>query len=202
VRVIVRNAILSLKGLFIASESRTAASLAAEVRVYCLPFAAPPNAASHSGHSVKTGTQVKVIDLKMAQFVEFIGNHLILASLWSLAAGGIVFYHQRTGSKGVSPQGAVMLINRQDAVVVDIRDKKEFESGHIVDAINIPLISLKKRAVELKKHKSKPIVVVCKLGQHAGEAAKILMEEGYADVVKLSGGVSEWKAQSLPLVNK
>lgn len=138
----------------------------------------------------------------MEQFIEFIGNHPILAALWLVAMGAIVFYHQRTGSKSVSPQGAVMLINRSDAVVVDVRDKKEFEAGHIVDSINIPLISLKKRAVELKKHASKPVVVVCKLGQHAGEAAKILGEEGHEDVVKLAGGVTEWKAQSLPLVTK
>ncbi len=138
----------------------------------------------------------------MAQFVEFIGNHWGLAALWLAAAGAIVFYHQRTGSKSVSPQGAVMLINRSDAVVVDVRDKKEFETGHIVDAKNIPLINLKKRSVELKKHKAKPVVVVCKLGQHSGEAAKILSEEGFEEVVKLSGGITEWKAQSLPLVTK
>jgi rhodanese-related sulfurtransferase len=138
----------------------------------------------------------------MAQFVEFIGNHLILASLWLMAAGAIVFYHQRTGSKGVSPQGAVMMINRQDAVVVDIRDKKDFETGHIVDAIHIPLINLKQRVVELKKAKTKPVIVVCKLGQQAGEAATILTEAGHEEVVKLSGGMAEWKAQSLPLVNK
>ena len=172
------------------------------MRVYCLPFAAAASAVEHSSHSVKDGTFCKVTVLKMAQFVEFIGNHLILASLWLVAAGGIVFYHQRTGSKGVSPQGAVMMINRQDAVVVDVRDKKDFETGHIVDAIHIPLINLKKRATELKKHKAKPVIVVCKLGQHAGEAAKILVEEGHEQVVKLAGGMSEWKAQSLPLVNK
>ncbi len=119
-----------------------------------------------------------------------------------MTAGAIFFYHQRTGSKAVSPQGAVMMINRQDALVVDVRDKKEFEAGHIVDAINIPLINLKQRAVELKKHKARPVIVVCKLGQHAGEAANILMEAGHEQVVKLSGGVSEWKAQSLPLVSK
>jgi rhodanese-related sulfurtransferase len=168
-----------------------------------LPFAAwPALPRSQVSYSVENDTIRKVAVLKMAQFVEFIGNHLILASLWLMTAGAIVFYHQRTGSKGVSPQGAVMMINRQDAVVVDIRDKKDFETGHIVDAIHIPLSNLKQRAVELKKHKTTPVIVVCKLGQHAGEAAKILTEEGHVEVVKLSGGMSEWKAQSLPLVNK
>jgi rhodanese-related sulfurtransferase len=138
----------------------------------------------------------------MAQFIEFLGNHLGLTAMWVVSLGAIIFYHQRTGSKAVGPQQAVMMINRQDAVVVDVRDKKEFESGHIVDAINIPMTKLDQRLTELKKHKEKPVIVVCKLGQHSGEAAKKLQEAGHAEVFKLAGGVTEWKAQSLPLIQK
>ncbi len=113
-----------------------------------------------------------------------------------------MIYHQRTGASSVGPQKAVMLINRQGAVVVDVREKKEFDTGHIVDSINIPLAKLKQRLSELRKHKEKPVVVVCKLGQHSGDAAKTLQESGYAEVFRLSGGLTEWKAQSLPLVQK
>jgi rhodanese-related sulfurtransferase len=138
----------------------------------------------------------------MDQFVEFIGNHLLLSAMWVISVGAIIVYHQRTGASSVAPQKAVMLINRQDAVVVDVREKKEFESGHIVDSINIPLAKLKQRLTELNKHKEKPVVVVCKLGQHSGDAAKTLQEAGHAEVFKLSGGITEWKAQSLPLIQK
>jgi len=138
----------------------------------------------------------------MEQFIEFIGNHLVLTAMWGITLGAILFYHQRTGSKGVGPQQAVMLINRRDAIVVDIRERKEFETGHIVDAINIPLTKLGQRITELKKHKAKPVVVVCKLGQQSGEAAKALQEAGHEEVFKLAGGITEWKAQSLPLVQK
>ena len=93
----------------------------------------------------------------MEQFFEFIGNHLLLSSMWVVSAAAIIFYHARTAASSVGPQQAVMLINRQDAVVVDIRDKKEFEAGHIVDAIHIPLAKLKQRApAELKKLRSAP----------------------------------------------
>jgi len=136
----------------------------------------------------------------MAQFIEFIGNHLVLSGMWVVTLGAIIMYHQRTASSSVGPQQAVLLINRQNAVVVDVREKKEFETGHIVDSINIPLAKLQKRLNELKKHKDKPVVVVCKLGQHSGQAAKTLQEAGYSDVFRLSGGLTEWKAQSLPLV--
>lgn len=113
-----------------------------------------------------------------------------------------MMYHQRTGASSIGPQKAVMLINRQGAVVVDVREKKEFDTGHIVDSINIPLAKLKQRLSELRKHKEKPVVVVCKLGQHSSDAAKTLQESDYAEVFRLSGGLTEWKAQSLPLVQK
>lgn len=140
------------------------------------------------------------IEQDMAQFLEFIGNHLMLSTLWLAALAAIVFYHQRTASKGVGPQQAVMLINRSDAIVVDVRDKKEFESGHIVDSINIPLAKLDQRVTELKKHQQKPVIVVCKLGQHSADAAKKIQAAGHEQVYKLSGGLTEWKAQSMPLV--
>lgn len=136
----------------------------------------------------------------MAQFIEFLGNHWLLSSAWLVTVGAIIFYHQRTGSSTVRPQEAVMMINRKDAVVVDVREKKEFQKGHIVDAINIPLTKLKQRQTELKKHRDKPVIVVCKMGQQSGDAAKTLQEAGYGEVYRLAGGITEWKAQSLPLV--
>ena len=138
----------------------------------------------------------------MEQFIEFIGNHLVLSAMWLATVAAIIFYHQRTASAAVGPQQAVMLINRKNAVVVDVRDKKEFDAGHIVDSINIPLAKLKQRVTELKKHKDKPVLVVCKLGQHSGDAAKTLEEAGHSEVIRLSGGVTEWKSQSYPLVQK
>lgn len=138
----------------------------------------------------------------MAQFLEFIGNHLVLTAMWVITLGSIILHHQKTGALSVGPQKAVMLINRQDAVVVDVRDKKEFDTGHIVDSMNIPLAKLKQRITELKKHKQKPVVVVCKLGQQSGDAAKTLQESGHEEVYRLSGGLTEWKAQSLPLVQR
>jgi len=138
----------------------------------------------------------------MEQFIEFVGNHLILSSFWVVLVVLIFIQHQSRSSKAVGPQQAVMMINRQDAVVLDVRDKKEFDAGHIVDAINIPLSKLAQRVTELDKHKQKPLVVVCKMGQHSGDACKTLQQAGFEQVVRLAGGIAEWKAQSLPLVQK
>jgi len=138
----------------------------------------------------------------MAQFLEFIGNHPVLTGMWLVTVIALILHTQRKSARAVGPQQAVALINRSDGVVVDVRDKKEFAGGHIVDSINIPLAKLSQRLTELNKHKEKPVVVVCKLGQHSGEACKTLQQAGYTQVYKLAGGLSEWKAQSLPLIQK
>ena len=94
------------------------------------------------------------------------------------------------------------LINRDEAVVVDIRDRKDFNEGRITGSINIPLNSIKSRASELKKFKDKQIIVADKMGQHSAMAVKQLNAEGYANVVRLNGGVADWKGSNLPLVKK
>ncbi len=138
----------------------------------------------------------------MAQFIEFLGNHPLLFGCWLAAFVAIVFYHQRTGAKGVSPAQAVALINRSEAVVVDIRDKKDFDEGHIVDAHHIPAAKLAQRVTELTKKQGKPVIVVCKMGQQAGESVKALEAAGHDPVYKMVGGMAEWRGQSLPVVMK
>ena len=99
-------------------------------------------------------------------------------------------WRQRKSGKSVSPHQATLLINRQDGVFLDIRERKDFDKGHIVDAINIPLAKLHERITELEKKKDVPIVVVCQMGQQSGEAVKALEAKGIDFVdVGTSGGV-------------
>lgn len=138
----------------------------------------------------------------MAKFFEFIGNHWILSTLWVGLLVALILYQQAKAGKTVSPQEATLLVNRSDGVILDIRDKKDFKKGHIVDAIHIPLAKLKERLMELKKLKESPIIVVCQMGHQSGDAVKILQVEGFSQVSKLFGGIAEWSAQNLPLVRK
>ena len=92
------------------------------------------------------------------------------------------------------------MINREDATVLDIRDSKDFSQGHIIDAINMPYSSFEQRSGELEKLKDKPLVVVCKMGQHAGAIGRKLKAQGFEDVKRLSGGMAEWSASNLPVV--
>lgn len=138
----------------------------------------------------------------MAQYIEFVGNHWMLASLWLALLLTFILVRRQTSGQSVSPAQAVTLINRSNAVVLDIREKKEFDAGHIVDAVHIPIAKLGSRVTELEKHKDVPIVVVCKLGQSSTDAIKLLKGAGFNHVVRMSGGMTEWRAQNLPLVQK
>ena len=99
-------------------------------------------------------------------------------------------------------QEAINLMNNESAVVVDLRDSKEFQSGHIVDARNIPASKLEARLAELEPHRHQPIILVCKMGQHSSGVGKQLTAKGFERVYRMSGGMMEWGSSQLPLVSK
>jgi rhodanese-related sulfurtransferase len=134
------------------------------------------------------------------QVFEFIGNHPFLVGAFLVLLVLFIRNEMNRGGRAVSPQQLVDMVNRNNALVLDVRDKKEFEAGHIVDAVNIPYASLESRVKELDKHKSRPIVVACRMGQHAGAAGTLLRKHGFEEVAKLSGGIGEWRNQNLPVV--
>ena len=137
-----------------------------------------------------------------AQIFEFIGNHLILVSVFVFLLVAFIINEGKQGGAAISPGNLVKLVNREGAVIVDIRDAKEYGAGHIAGAVNIPFGSLESRMGELESYKDKPVVLVCKMGQHAGAAGKKLRAQGFEQVRRLSGGMSEWGANSLPVVRK
>ncbi len=135
----------------------------------------------------------------MEQLFEFIGNHPFLVGSFLIILILFIRNEVARGGQSVSAQELVNLVNRDGAVVVDVRDNAEFSSGHIVDSINIPHTSLADRVSELEKHKEKTIVVACKMGQHSGTAGTVLRKAGF-NVSRLKGGITEWRNQNLPVV--
>ncbi|HDZ55674.1 MAG TPA: rhodanese-like domain-containing protein [Pseudomonas xinjiangensis] len=136
----------------------------------------------------------------LQQFFEFIGNHYLLTTAFLVVLTLLIVTEGRKAGKSITTQQATNLINRENAVVVDVRPKKDFAAGHIVDSLNIPHDSLPKRLVELDKYKDKPLILVCANGQHAGAYAKQLKAAGHNHVSRLSGGIASWRADNLPLV--
>lgn len=132
----------------------------------------------------------------MERFFEFAQHHPILFGILGvLAVLFFVLESQRSGRK-ISPQALGGFVNREKAVIVDLRDAKEFREGHISGSRNIPLSSLSKHLDELREIKQ-PIVMVCKMGQTAGSAVQ---QVGGDNLYRLEGGILGWQGQNLPLV--
>lgn len=136
----------------------------------------------------------------MELFLEFLGEQWILASAVAVMIMLLLQHESRKGGQSVTPQQLSDLINKEEGMVLDIRDSKDFKDGHIVNAKNITVAGLEKHMSELNSHKQKPIIVVCKMGQTATGITKRLKAEGFESVYKLSGGIMEWKASNFPLV--
>jgi rhodanese-related sulfurtransferase len=137
----------------------------------------------------------------MDRVIEFSINHWPLVfSFVVLAILALNIEIKRASGSALNTRETTLKINNEEARIIDIRESKDFKTGHIVDAINIPLLKLDSRMNELEKYKNKPLIVVCNLGQQAGAAVKKLETAGFEQVFKLSGGMSSWRAESLPVV--
>ncbi len=132
--------------------------------------------------------------------MQFVGQEWLLFSAMLALATMLIMHETRRGGAALTPAELTKLVNDEDGVVVDVRDNKEYSAGHIVGAINIPHAKVATQMTQLEKHKSKPVIVVCKFGQHAGMVSKILKTAGFEKVSKLSGGMAEWQASQMPVV--
>lgn len=104
------------------------------------------------------------------------------------------------GIKQVTPNEAVLLINRSDAIVLDVRDDAEFAGSHLPEARHIPLNQLAGRLAELEKFKAKPILVHCQIGARSASACGILRQHEFTQVYNLQGGINAWVEAKLPVV--
>jgi rhodanese-related sulfurtransferase len=138
----------------------------------------------------------------MSRFVEFVRNNLLLFVV-ALVSGGMLLWplvRRTTGGPYVNPAQATQLINREDALVLDVRDPGEYGSGHILGAKNVPLSRIAAGGSEIAaKRKDKPVIVYCDNGNRSTKAAAALRSQGYARVVNLSGGLGAWQQAGLPV---
>lgn len=114
--------------------------------------------------------------------------------IWPLIAGGTVAH--------LTPAEATLMMNREDAIVLDVRETSEWSSGHISGARHITLSQLGNRLSELEKFKERPIIVVCASGNRSGSACGNLKKHGFGKVFNLGGGVAAWRDANLPLTSK
>ena len=139
----------------------------------------------------------------MNRFFEYVVHHPFLvaaAAILAVLALVIEIRHRARGGSAVAPADAVRLANA-GALLLDVRDSKEYEAGHIIEARHLPAAELAAKAeTMLKKYKEKPVVVYCESGMASGAAARTLRAGGFNKVVTLRGGLQSWRQENLPLV--
>jgi rhodanese-related sulfurtransferase len=116
-----------------------------------------------------------------------------LMLLWSFVGNRV------RGVKEADTAAALQLINHKNALVLDVRDEKEFDNGHILGAKNIPVLKLKERIGELERYRDKPIVVVCGSGKRSATGCAVLGAREFAQAYNLTGGMMAWRKADLPV---
>ena len=140
----------------------------------------------------------------MQEIMQFASNHPILSLAWVVLLVMVIVTTVKgmfSKVKTISRGEATRLINKEDAVVVDVRSRDDFRRGHISGALNVAAAEIKKGNLdELAKQKAQPIIVVCATGQSAGDSAAHLSAAGFEQVSVLKEGISGWSGENLPLV--
>ena len=129
----------------------------------------------------------------------FVSEQWVLISVLMGLVYFLIWSERSKGGKPITANELVAMMNADTAVLVDVRPASEFQSGHIHGAINIPHNKVDGRIGELEKSRSKILVMADHMGQHAGSDGRKFSKEGY-NVRRLSGGMGEWQAQSMPVV--
>ena len=132
--------------------------------------------------------------------MKFIVDNWMLLAV-ALSSGAMLLWPVIQGATqaGLTPAGAVQLINREKAVVVDVCESAEFAAGHVTGAKNVPLGQLEEKLPAAVKNKALPLILVCQSGARSGRAMAIAKKLGYENVQSLGGGLGAWKSANLPV---
>jgi rhodanese-related sulfurtransferase len=132
--------------------------------------------------------------------MKFVMDNIFLIVI-AFVSGALLIWpmvRRSTGGPWVTAAQAVQLINKEDALVLDVREPGEYSAAHILNARNIPLKDLGARVKEIEKFKQKPVIIACESGNRSGTAVSVLKSQGFANVYNLSGGVGAWQQAGLP----
>lgn len=134
--------------------------------------------------------------------MEFLQQNWQWAALAAVSGGMLLFSMMRGGGKNtLSAVEATLKINREDAVIIDVRTADEFGSGHIPNARHIPLADLERRAPEIAKS-GKPVILCCATGARSAAATDTLQKAGIESVFNLTGGMQAWQQAGQPVSRK
>jgi len=138
----------------------------------------------------------------MEQLLVFIGNHPILIGAFAVVLAALIATESARLTrawKELDTAQAILLINRQDPLILDVSNSTDFANGHILNAENMPPSRIEAGNAQLLKSRERPVLLCCKSGQVAPQMATRLCKLGFADVSVLRGGLSQWVADQQPI---
>lgn len=133
---------------------------------------------------------------------DFFTNNIVLFAALGIILALIIrmeFKRAVRGFKSVTPAEAVQLINKEDALVLDIREGNELAQGVIRGSKHLALSVLKQQVQELQDYTEKPVIAYCKAGTRSEQACEILKKNNFTNVMTLKGGLEGWKTANLPV---
>lgn len=145
------------------------------------------------------------MNVTLDRLLEFIGNHWIMSSALFIVTYLLIqdfFESAFRKHKTVSPNEAVVLMNNEGTLVIDVREPNEYAEGHIEGSRNIPLAKLEQRVTEIETYKQSPVIVGCQSGTRSPAGCKKLSALGFTQVFELTGGMVAWNEQKLPVSKK
>lgn len=133
--------------------------------------------------------------------MEFIQQNIFLIIIANVSLTGFLYltFFRSGGRNALNSTEATLLINRENAQIIDVREPDEYASGHLPEARNFPAARIQERAGELEKFKNLPLIVVCQSGARSATVCTQLTKLGFARVHNLSGGIDAWRVAGLPL---
>jgi rhodanese-related sulfurtransferase len=133
--------------------------------------------------------------------VKFVLDNIFLIAVAFVSGAMLVWPLARRGAGGpsVNTLEATQMINRQDALVLDVREQAEFAQSHILNARGLPLSQIEARFGDIEKFKDRPVIVYCASGNRSGAAAAALRKHGFSKVFNLNGGFGAWQQAGLPV---
>ena len=138
----------------------------------------------------------------MQEYIDFFTSNPMLSVAWIVIAGMLVnmtIKSKFSKVKSIETQEAVLLINKQDAVIVDVRSAEDFKNGHILNAKNIPMAQIDKGSfASIENKKNTPIILVCESGARSSSAAAKLVKAEFETVYNLAAGMGGWRSANLP----
>ncbi|MDG1249504.1 MAG: rhodanese-like domain-containing protein [Gammaproteobacteria bacterium] len=138
-------------------------------------------------------------------YSEFISTNFILFAALGIILALILRMEIKRAIRGfkiITPKEAVMLINKEEAILIDVREDNELAQGFIRGSKHLSLSVLKQRVDELKTHSEKPMIAYCRTGNRSLTACEILKKNNFHNIMSLRGGLEAWRVDNLPVVKK